>query len=42
MEKDKEESHILRVSEYKDRVHVVLAHSYFVYFLMFLVGVFFD
>lgn len=42
MEKEEKKEDILNINQHKNKVHVVLAHSYFVYFLFFLVGVFLD
>lgn len=42
MDKNETEENIVKINEYKDKVHVVLAHSYAVYFSLFLAGVLFD
>jgi protein-S-isoprenylcysteine O-methyltransferase Ste14 len=42
MEQNEAKENILSVNQYKGRVHVVLAHSYAVYFSFFLAGVLLD
>lgn len=42
MEKEEKKEDILNINQRKNRVHVVLAYSYSVYFVLFLVGVFLD
>ncbi len=42
MEKGEQKEKILEISQDKEKVHIVLANSYSVFFLLFLVGVFLD
>jgi protein-S-isoprenylcysteine O-methyltransferase Ste14 len=42
MEKEEKKDNILSINEYKDKVHIILAHSYSVYLSFFLIGVFLD
>ena len=42
MEKGEQKEKILEISQNKNKVHIVLANSYSVFFLLFLVGVFLD
>ena len=42
MEKEAEYKNILNIDQSKNRVHVILARSYSIYFLFFIVGVFLD
>jgi len=42
MNKNDLKDDIFNIDEYKNRVHKILAHSYSAYFILFLIGVFFD
>jgi protein-S-isoprenylcysteine O-methyltransferase Ste14 len=42
MEKETKKEEILNINQYKNKIHVVLAQSYSIYFLFFVVGVFLD
>jgi len=42
MEKEEQKNNILEINQHKNKVHIVLAHSYSVYLSLFLVGVFLD
>lgn len=42
MEKEQKEGDILSLNINKNKIHLILAHSYTVYFILFLVGIFLD
>jgi len=42
MENNQEKINILGANLHKDKVHKILAHSYLVYFLFFIIGIFLD
>ena len=42
MEKEDQKENILEINQHKNKVHIILAHSYSVFLSLFLVGVFLD